>query len=345
MDDSLALRGAVEAAFRPGCGSTSVGAELELHVLDPVTGLPLPGVQVTALLPTGLEHAATVSFEPGGQLELSFHPQRSAGVLATAVASWLRRLAGALEGRAVVSCSGTHPTLGAAQVPLARATPRYLAMQRSFDRVGADGRRMMRTTASLQVCVDLLPGKAGREQWLVANLASPVLAAAFPHSPQLDGSPSGLPGARSRIWCGVDLERTAYDGRHLDAADPVGAYHAFAAGARRLEVEEAADPAYHLTTLFPPVRPRGGYLELRALDAQPLERIAPVLRTVETLMYDARVRAAALELLAPHQEDLGLAWQGAAAGVHPAVADLLALTGTEPREPALNDPEPWRKAS
>ena len=42
----------------------------------------------------------------------------------------------------------------------------------------------------------------------------------------------------------------------------------------------------HLTTLFPPVRPRGTYLEVRYLDAQPLDRIEQVVEVLATLAYD-----------------------------------------------------------
>jgi glutamate--cysteine ligase len=191
--------------------------------------------------------------------------------------------------------------------------------------VGPDGRRMMRLTASLQISVDLLPGPAGREQWLVANLAGPPLAAAFANSPWRDGRPAGIPGARTRIWQGVDPSRTGYDGRHLDLVDPVGAYHAFAASAERFPIPEAARPSYHLSTLFPPVRPRGGYLELRYLDAQPVERLGEVIGTVSRLLYDARARRDALDLLLPRAGDLARAWDEAAVGHSPQAADLLEI--------------------
>src|SRR5262249_6257021 len=131
---------------------------------------------------------------------------------------------------------GTNPYHSCAQVPLRTPTPRYRAMQQIFDEAGPDGRRMMRLTASLQICVDLLPGPAGYERWLRANLAGPPLTAAFANSTVIDGRPSGVAGARTRIWQGVDLRRTGYDGRHLDPVDPIGAYTAFAAAAPRLPI-------------------------------------------------------------------------------------------------------------
>jgi glutamate--cysteine ligase len=204
-------------------------------------------------------------------------------------------------------------------------------MQRTFDEVGPDGRRMMRLTASLQVTVDLLPGHAGHQQWLVANLAGPPLAAAFANSGSAEGRPVGMPGARTRIWQNVDLRRTGYDGRHLDLADPVGAYAAFAAAAPRLPIQEARRPSYHLSTLFPPVRPRGGYLELRYLDAQPCWRVGEAIAVVATLLYDARARHDALDLLLPRAGDQQRAWTEAATGFSPEADALLSIAGAARR--------------
>jgi glutamate--cysteine ligase len=200
-------------------------------------------------------------------------------------------------------------------------------MQAEFDRLGPNGRRMMRLTASLQICVDLLPGPAGIEQWLVANLAGPALTVAFANSATIDGRPVSIPGARTRIWRGVDPRRTGYDGRHIDTADPVGAYLAFAAAAPRLAIPGAADPSYHLSTLFPPVRPRGGYLEVRYLDAQPLHRVGEAVATVAALLYDRRARREALDLLLPRAGDCDEAWSEAAAGRAPEADALLCIAG------------------
>ena len=100
-------------------------------------------------------------------------------------------------------------------------SPRYVAMQRHFDSIGPAGRRMMRRTASTQVCLDWWPGTAGLEQWRLLNLAGPFLAAAF-----------ARPGSeRLATWLAVDPSRTAFDGRLLRGDDPVAAYAGFAAGA------------------------------------------------------------------------------------------------------------------
>src|SRR5262252_8283876 len=246
------LNEAVERLFAPARRPGRVGAEVELI---PVTDTARPRAVDPAVLAAGFDagfvRAVAPSFEPGGQLELSPAPRPAAGALVRDLDWMLRRAAAIAVARGVrLEAAGLNPYHSCADVPLRLRTPRYLAMQRIFDRVGPDGRRMMRLTASLQVTVDLLPGDAGREQWLVANLAGPPLAAAFANSPWLDGRPAGIPGARTRIWQGVDPGRTGYDGRHLDLVDPVGAYHAFAAAAPRFPIPQAARSSYHLSTLF-----------------------------------------------------------------------------------------------
>ena len=283
MTESAHLREAVQRAFRPATGPRMIGVELEMHVRD---GIPeLDGELARRGHPT---------LEPGGQLELSLPPQRSIPALLHEVDWCLATVGAATE----VALTGVDPWRSLDDVPLTLQTPRYLAMQELFDHDGDAGRRMMRLTASLQVCVDLLPGRAGHEQWLVANLAGPALVAAH-----------GGDRARTRIWQGIDPARTGYDGRHLDVHDPIGAYAAFTGAAARLAIAEAADDGYHLNTLFPPVRPRGGYLELRYLDSQ--RPTAELLGTIWALMYDADTRRRALELLRPTLPTYWDQWQSA----------------------------------
>jgi len=321
------IRAAVASMFAPARHPGLVGVELELI---PVTDTPRPRPVAPQWLAAGFDagfvKAAVPTFEPGGQLELSPPPRPAVEDLVADVTALSRRAAAIAASRGIrLEAAGLNPYHCCADVPLRLPTPRYLAMQRAFDEVGPDGRRMMRLTASLQITVDLLPGRAGHEQWLVANLAGPPLAAAFANSAVAAGRPAGIAGARTRIWQHADLRRTGYDGRHLDIADPVGGYAAFAAAAPRLPIPDARRPAYHLSTLFPPVRPRGGYLEVRYLDAQPPWRIAEAVAVVASLLYDDRARRDALDLLLPRAQDQYRAWTEAATGYSPEAGALLAI--------------------
>ncbi len=291
--DETTLQDAVRRAFGPSTQPRTIGVELEMHVRPKAehdgqapSGVPALGAE--------FETRGHPSLEPGGQLELSLPPQPSVEALLREVDWCLETVAAATE----VALTGINPWRELDEVPLTLRTPRYLSMQELFDRHSDDGRRMMRLTASLQVCVDLLPGRAGCEQWLVANLAGPSLVAAYRGSQD-----------RTRVWQGIDPARTGYDGRHLDVHDPIGAYAAFAVAAERLPIPEAQDDGYHLNTLFPPVRPRGGYLELRYLDSQ--RPTAELLGSIWALVYDARVRRNALDLLLPTLPTYGDQWQSA----------------------------------
>ena len=79
-----------------------------------------------------------------------------------------------------------------------------------------------------------------------------------------------------------------------------------------------ADLDYHLTTLFPPVRPRG-YLEIRCLDAVP-DRWWPALAGITAVLVDDPVAA---DIAAETCERLGETWTTAARDglANPVLAD------------------------
>lgn len=249
----------------------------------------------------GRPHEPWVGFEPGGQVELSLPTAPSARAAGAHLVATTRAVAADLIRAGVV--------LAARPVrDVDPATPRYLrsarydAMERHFDTIGPAGRRMMRGTASTQPCLDWWTGPARAEQWRVLQLAGPFLAAATARS-------SG-PRGRLSTWLAVDPGRTAFDDRLLRDPDPVRAYADFARGATRF----TATTADHLTTLFPPVRPRGSYLEVRGLDAQPAEQVADLLHGLARLLYDDDHRRAALARLRGLGPRLADRWIAAAAG-------------------------------
>ena len=308
LDPSTAKRTQLEASMTRYCHtqvrrlfpdrtaprSTRVGIEHELLTRDTATGAPVAVDRIRTATTVRL------AFEPGGQVELNqpCGPARSA-------AGRLQRAVTAL--RAEVEPAGIlldelpvdHRPESA--VPLQLDSPRYLAMQAHFDTVGPAGRRMMRRTASTQVCLDWWPGRAGLEQWRVLLLAGPFLAARFARS-------TG-PGSRLDTWLAVDPDRTGFDDRLLHGECPVAAYADFARRAVAF-----TGPAEHLSTLFPPVRPRGRYLEVRFLDVQPTDRVPEVVATLTELLYDDDVRRRVLATLEPEKPRLAGLWQAAALG-------------------------------
>lgn len=272
-----------------------VAVEQEHLLLDPVTGSSVPPERTSAAI-TGRAYADLVSFEPGGQVELSLRPADDPATLAATLRATTTALRRDLAAYGIALAPGAVGELG----PRHLRSPRYDAMERHLDTVGPAGRRMMRATASTQVCLDWWPGRAGLEQWRVLLLAGPFLAAAL-----CDG-----PDGRLATWLAVDPGRTAFDGRLLHGDDPAAAYTAFATGATAF-VNTAAE---HLTTLFPPVRPRAGYLEVRFPDARPAEQVEALVTGLSALLYDDQRRRAALDSLRGEQRRLDDLWTRAATG-------------------------------
>ncbi|MBL1086135.1 ergothioneine biosynthesis glutamate--cysteine ligase EgtA [Streptomyces actinomycinicus] len=293
----------VEALVRGICFKTgpprALGVELEwlVHSLElprlPVTAERLEAVYAT-LRTVPLGSALTV--EPGGQLELSSPPAASLMECVDTVSADLDTV------RAVLAEDGLGLT-GIGHDPWHAPrrflhAPRYDAMEVCLDRTGPAGRHMMCASASVQVCVDAgheEPGPLGHvRRWWLAHQLGAVLVAAFANSPLSGGRPTGWQSTRQLRWTEIgagragapplNAEPRAAWARHvLDA--PVMCVRRDDGGP--WEVPEGltfrewtrsgsprpptrADLEYHLTTLFPPVRPRG-HLELRMIDAQPGE--------------------------------------------------------------------------
>ncbi|MET9731025.1 ergothioneine biosynthesis glutamate--cysteine ligase EgtA [Streptomyces sp. NPDC006458] len=307
----------VEALVRGICFKTgpprTVGVEVEWLVHEPLRPQhPVASERLSAayaaLRAVPLNSALTV--EPGGQLELSSPPAPS---LTDAVALVSADLAAV---RATLREDGLA-LLGVGQDPWRPPrrylhSPRYDAMETCLDRTGPAGRAMMCTSASVQVCLDAgyeEPGPLGLgRRWWLAHQLGAVLVAAFAHSPLAGRKVTGWRSTRQLTWTRIGPGRAGapvLDGdpraawaRHvLDA--PVmcvrgddGAWQVpeglsfrewTRSGVPRPPTREDLD--YHITTLFPPVRPRG-HLELRMIDAQPGEDGWIVPLAVTTALFD-----------------------------------------------------------
>jgi glutamate--cysteine ligase len=279
-----------------------VAIEQELLANGPgATVVPIEAVRAAT------RHAASsefLSFEPGGQVELSLPCAANPSELATRLTRELTALRTDCAAAGITLFADPVDDRPAGDVPLQLTSPRYLAMQRHLDTIGPAGRRMMRQTAATQICLDWWPGAAGLEQWRVLNLAAPFLAAAFARSRG--------PGGRLTTWLAVDPARTGFDDRMLRGDDPIGAYADFAAGATVFTTP--GDAQEHLTTLFPPVRPRGSYLEARFLDVQEERDVEGIVAAFAALLYDDDRRQRALRELEPERAALADHWAAAAAG-------------------------------
>lgn len=265
------------------------GRPLDAHLLASALGDHAPPTVAPDSTHRPLPRGSLVTVEPGGQVEISSPPRPDLGSLVSTVQGDIAALDELLASHDLRrGASGID-----AHRPPSRllAVPRYEAMQQFFDCRGPWGSSMMCSTASTQVCVDA--GEPGdlSSRWRLLHSAGPALVALFANSPVVNGVRTGWASNRLRATFGTCPPFT----HPLQAADnPAESWvdrvmtapvlcvrrtHGHWAPRRPMSfidwIEGAGETAatyddldYHLSTLFPPVRPRG-YVEVRYLDAQP----------------------------------------------------------------------------
>lgn len=387
---ALAADLAAHAFAAPAIASLTprrIGAEVELIPVETATWrrCPIEGDGCGATLPFLRRHGSrhgwtetrtvkgtpcfslpgggTLTFEPGGQLEYSSPPCRSASALLALLRTVVLplRAAAASEGITLLAV-GIDPANGIDAAPLFLRTKRYERMAEYLARRGPAGARMMRQTAAFQVALDV-----DDEPWLrwrVLNAAAPYLVAIFANSSTYAGEETGYRSARAQVWRALDPART---GLPCGAGAPVETYLDFALDAPAIllptvrgehlrfgewlaRAEVSLDEWHeHLTTLFPEVRPRG-HFELRSADAVAPQWYAAPLALTAGLTYEPRALHAAADLLGT--PDPGLLDRAGRVGLHdPALAstaaDLvqIALEGCAGLGPAYFHPSDLEQAS
>jgi glutamate--cysteine ligase len=284
--------------------------------------------------PGALPGRGRLTTEPGGQVELSSAPAPGLGGCVAAARSDLVALRQAIAPAGLsLAGHGLDPLRPPRRV---LDLPRYAAMEEFFDRRGPWGRVMMCSTASVQVCVDAgreQGGPAGfRWRWHLLHALGPVLVAAFANSPLRGGRPSGWKSTRQAVWFQLDPGRTrppAHAEPGLpgapDGGDPRAAWVGYVLDAEVMCVRQPGSPrwtapsgltfrdwvrgaagppptaddlSYHMSTLFPPVRPRG-HLELRMIDAQPGDGWIVPTAVVSALTDDPAAAQAAMAAVQP----------------------------------------------
>lgn len=309
----------------------SIGAEVEIIPVDAGTRRPLPldGPRSTLTL---LRHAGAsagwcerrsakagvpemhlsdggrITFEPGGQIEISSAPNASLSDLVRQLRETVDRISAAASPDIELLACGVDPLTPVEAVAPQLHAERYRRMLRHFDRIGPSGARMMRQTASFQVCID--GGEAPERTWTVLNALAPHVVAMFANSARYEARATGHKSFRRHIWATLDARRTGLLGV---SGDPIEEYLRFALDAPAFLLPDvageaapfsywltrgatSADWCAHLSTLFPEVRPRG-YFELRSCDAVAPEWYAVPLVLVAGIAYHRPSLDAAAELL------------------------------------------------
>ncbi|OAN49324.1 glutamate--cysteine ligase [Paramagnetospirillum marisnigri] len=295
-------------------------------MLDGLAGLgwqPVrEGDNVIALLDG---QGASVSLEPGGQLELSGGLKEDIHQTAQEITHHLSQVRQVADKLGVAFLgAGFQPKWRRDDIPW-MPKGRYAVMRRYMPLVGGKGLDMMLRTCTVQVNLDFASEADMVKKLRVSLALQPIATALFASSPFIDGKPSGLKSARADVWTDTDPHRTGplpfafedgmgferyvdwmldvpmyfvyRDGNYIDAAGQ--SFRDFLAGrlpALPGELPTMGDWADHLTTAFPDVRLKQ-FLEMRGADGGPWRRLCALPALWTGLLYDSQALDQAWDLV------------------------------------------------
>ncbi|NNE56861.1 MAG: glutamate--cysteine ligase [Hellea sp.] len=274
---------------------------------------------------------ASVSLEPGGQLELSGAPLETVHQTCGEVSRHLREVREVADeiGAGFLSL-GFRPETRLEDVPV-MPKGRYSIMRNYMPKVGTHGLEMMFRTCTVQTNLDF-GSEADMVKKLRVSLAlQPLGTALFANSPFMHGKLNGYKSYRSRIWLDTDPDRTGMlpfafeegfgfeqyvdyalgvpmyfvyrDGEYLDASGK--SFRDFLDG--KLDVVPGEKPTIsdfddHLSTIFPEVRLKT-FLEMRGSDTGPWDELCAFPAFWVGLLYDEAALDTAWDLVKDWTEE------------------------------------------
>jgi glutamate--cysteine ligase len=278
----------------------------------------LPGGPIVALTRQG----ASVTLEPGGQLELSGAQSRTIHEVCAEGRVHMRELGPMSRALGIRWLGvGFHPLASRADfewVP----KQRYGIMRQYLPTRGGHALDMMLRTCTVQVNLDY-QSEADAMRKMRASLAlAPTTTAMFANSPWLEGKPHGGLTYRGRVWLDVDPDRSGLvpglwkagatfddyiewaldvpmflfkrDGRAI--ANTGQSFRAFFASGFDGHVATMADWKLHLNTLFPEVRLKNT-IELRGADMQSTDMACALPALWTGVLYDEQALGEAEALI------------------------------------------------
>jgi glutamate--cysteine ligase len=287
--------------------------------------------------PGALPALGCLTTEPGGQLELSSLPAASIGDCWTAATRDLAAIRQALQPAGLClagyGLDPFRPPRRVIDLPRYVAMEAFFDRSGPAGRVMMCSTASVQVCLDAG---DDGGGRSGYAwRWAVLHAVGPVLVAAFANSPLQEGRPTGWRSTRQAVWARLDPGRTRPPAGTCSGAEPRSRWTEYALDAELLcirrpgaqswaapagltfrgwldgvkaRVRLPRDPAgrqptladldYHLSTLFPPVRPRG-HLELRMIDAQPGDGWIVPAAVASALLDDPRASDAAMAAAEP----------------------------------------------
>lgn len=268
-------------------------------------------------------NGASITIEPGGQLELSGLPLGTLHEVSAEFEDHLDVLRRVSEPLGIVWLGlGFSPLVAVGDAPR-MPKERYRIMRQYLPTRGKLALHMMHLTATVQANLDFSDESDMVRKMRSATAVTPIVSALFANSPLAEGRPSGFVSRRLDIWRDTDPDRCGLlhfvfdpdfgyeryvewaldvpmffvmrDGTYFPT--PGVSFREFLREGWRGHRARLRDFATHLTTLFPEVRLKR-VIELRGADAQPAALSCAVPALWKGLLYDAQAAEAALALVA-----------------------------------------------
>lgn len=254
---------------------------------------------------------ATITLEPGGQLELSGAPLRT---LTAAEAELDAHLAEIARFSAPLGLTwsglGIAPGMTPAESPR-MPKARYGIMRDYLPRQGKLGLHMMHLTCTVQANLDFDTEADAMRKFRVALMFQPLIIALYANSTVVEGRVVPERSFRSAIWDDTDRARCVLPDALLGVGATLGDYVAWAldvpmffihrgdtyrpceglpfrrflADGHEGERANIGDFALHLSTLFPDVRLKR-HLEVRAADMGDRAHVLALPAVHKALLYD-----------------------------------------------------------
>jgi glutamate--cysteine ligase len=266
--------------------------------------------------------AASITLEPGAQLELSGTALDDLHAVGRELDQHLAELAGVSRDLGLAWLSaGFHPLARQSELPWVPKI-RYGVMKEYLPTKGRAAHDMMRRTATVQANFDFSSEEDALRKLMVALRLSPLIHALTANAPFSERRVSPLRSVRGDVWLNMDPSRSGliaplwkkerptyrdYVEWALDSGmflvkrgarviqNTGQSFRGFLQNGFRGERATLADFRLHLNTLFPEARLKNT-LEVRACDAQPGELALAVPALFTGFMYDEAALAQAESL-------------------------------------------------
>ncbi len=262
---------------------------------------------------------ATVTLEPGNQLELSGTPSRTMSEVAAEAADFAVEVDEALQGSAYQqSAIGYTPW---AEVDAIDWVPkgRYAVMREHLAQTGPLAHAMMKGTCAVQANYDFSDEADCAAKVQLATRLAPLTTAMFAHSPFVHGAPAGFMSYRGHVWTKTDPLRTGMpeageqftferwvdwllDMPMMFNKGSDGQWRAAGGRTFRSWMSDREPPTWrdwelHLTSVFPEVRVKRT-IEVRGADSVPMPLAMAFAALWRALFYSPRIADVAADLAA-----------------------------------------------